>query len=428
MTNRKLLKAARIWDGASPELLYNGFLLVKDGKIEALGLQSDLGVNEELAAGAEVYELEDCTLLPGLINMHTHLTFNASDAVLADHLREKAAGLPTMTIRALDNMQRSLKIGVTTIRDCGTLNAVAFSVRAAVESGLLIGPRVVASGDGITTTGGHCYYFGIEADSADEVRKAVRSQVKAGADFIKIFATGGNLTPGTNQYEAQYSEEELKVATAEARRLGRKVASHAHGTPGIRNSVAAGVDTIEHCSFITPDGVEYDPDIAEEIARQEIFVVPTFSIGLNRKIMANPNYGKDNPSLARFIASRPYRYQNTRRLFDLGVVLVSGSDSGIPGVPFDDFVYDLAILVNDLGLTPYQTLLTATAHAARACGLSDTGTLAAGKRADLLAVAGNPLEKIEDLAATRLVAANGRVAVWKPELIQSTRPDVVAGL
>ncbi len=417
MTKDMLIKAARLWDGVSREVLPTGFLLVKDGKIAALGQQSELGVEGEIGAGAEGYDLGDCTLMPGLINMHTHLTLNASDTVLPDYFRERAAGLPTLTIRAVENMQRSLQGGVTTIRDCGTLNDVIFGVRAAVESGLLTGPRVIASGDGITTTGGHCYYFGIEADSEEEVRKAVRAQVKAGVDFIKIFATGGGLTPGTNPVEAQYTEAEMKVATAEAKRLGKRVSSHAHGTIGVRNSVAARVTTIEHCTFMTNTGVEYEPEIADEIARAEIYVVPTLNVGLAKRLAANPDYGKDNPGLRRFITTRPARNQNLRRMFDLGVVLVSGSDSGIPGVTFEAYPADLALLVSDVGLSPYQALLTGTSLAAKACGLSDTGVLAVGKRADLLAVAGNPLEKIEDLQATRFVSVAGRRALWQPEAI-----------
>jgi len=410
MTEKLLVKAARLWDGVSPTLQDKAFLLVENGKIAAIGSQSELGLNQELGAGAQVYDLGAATLLPGLINLHTHLTFNASNTVLADYMREKAAGLTTLTIRAVDNLQRSLKAGVTTIRDCGTLNEVVLGVRAAVESGVIIGPRVVASGNGITTTGGHCYYFGIEADSAEEVRKAVRAQVKAGVDFIKIFATGGGLTPGTNLVEAQYSEEELKAATTEAKRLGKKVSSHAHGVAGVRNSVAAGVHTLEHCTFMTYEGVEYQPDLADKIANQGIFVVPTLNVSMARRLKANPSLAKDNPAMNRFLATSPQRYQNFRRLFDLGVTLASGSDSGIPGVFFEDFAADLGVLVKEIGLSPYQALVTATSDAAKACDLKDTGTLKVGMRADLLGVTGNPLENIGDLEATCFVAVAGRVA------------------
>lgn len=413
MTKDILVKAARLWDGVNSEMTHNAFLLVKDGKIATIGRQPELGEASPSEASAEVYDLSDCTLMPGLINLHTHLTFSGSTTVLADYMREKAAGLPTLTIRAVDNMRRSLQAGVTTIRDCGTLNEVVFPVRAAVESGTLLGPRVVASGHGITTTGGHCYYFSHEADSADEVRKAVRTQAKAGADFIKIFATGGGLTPGTNMFEAQYTEAEMKAATEEARRLDKRVASHAHGTPGVRHSIAARVDTIEHCTFMTTEGVEYEPAMAEEIAEAGIYVVPTLSYSMTRRMLANPDYRPESPGVALWLNSRFKRYENFRKLHTAGVRLVSGSDSGVTGVPFEDYPTDLSLLVNEVGLAAYQTLLSATSLAAKACGLNDTGALAPGKRADLLAVAGNPLENIADLEATRFVSVNGRVAVWK---------------
>jgi len=404
-----LLKAARLWDGLQPEIINKAFLLVKDGKIAAIGRQEELGSDNPIPA----HNLGDCTLMPGLINMHAHLNFNASDKVLADYFREKEAGLTTLTLRAVDNMQRALKSGVTTLRDCGTLNEVVFGIRAAVESGLLVGPRVIASGNGITITGGHCYYFGIEADTADEVRKAVRSQAKAGADFIKIFATGGNLTPGSNPIESQYTETELKAATTEAKKLGKLVASHAHGPEGIRNSVAARVNTLEHCTFMVPGGVDYDVEVVREIAEAGIFVVPTLSVSLARKIAADPNYGKGNPIITRYINMRVKRSENFYRMRETGVRLVSGSDSGIPGVFFEDFAADVGVLVNEVGLSPFQALLTATSEAAVACGLNDTGVLAVGKRADLLAVAGNPLENIAGLEATRFVAVAGKVALQK---------------
>ncbi len=413
MPQNMLIKAARLWDGVASEVWPTPFLLVKEGKIAAIGRQSELGSQAAQEMDATLYDLGDCTLLPGLINMHTHLTFTASDTVLADYFKEQAAGLPTLTLRAVDNLQRSLQAGITTIRDCGTLNEVVFAVRNAVQSGLLTGPRVIASGHGITTTGGHCYYFGIEADSADEVRKAVRSQVKAGADFIKIFATGGGLTPGTNTLEAQYTEAEMKTATAEARRLGKLVSSHAHGSPGVRNSVAARVDTIEHCTFATKTGLVYEPEVAAEIAEAGIMVVPTIGVAISRKIAANPNYERDNPAMAAWVAGRFERYKNFRRLHAQGVMLVSGSDSGIPGAYFEDFAADIGVLVSEIGLSPYQALLSATSLAARGCGLTDTGVLTVGKRADLLGVAGNPLQNIADLEATRFVAVAGRLAVWK---------------
>src|SRR5262249_43916864 len=227
-----LMTAGLVYDGVADKALERAYVVIDGDIITAVGPQTEL----EGHAGrfARVIHLgAEVTVLPGLINMHTHMSFSAGTSIFDDHQRES---YETKLIRAVENLQAALHTGVTTVRDCGTLNGIAFAVRAAVESGLLRGPRVIASGAGITTTGGHVWFCGLEADSADEIRRAVRAQVKAGADFLKVFATGGNSTPGTNAFAAQYAETEMCALTAEARRLEKRVAAHAHGTPGILTS------------------------------------------------------------------------------------------------------------------------------------------------------------------------------------------------
>ena len=223
-----LIKAGRVYDGVSDRALEHAYVVVDGNTITAVGPQAELAGSAERFA--QVLDLgAGATVLPGLINMHTHMSFSSGDSIFDDHQRES---YETKLIRAVTNVQAALRTGVTTVRDCGTLNGIAFAVRAAVESGTMLGPRVIASGEGITTTGGHLWFCGVEADSEVQVRRAVRAQVKAGADFIKVFATGGGSTPGTNALAAQFSEAEMCALTEEARRLDKRVASHAHGTPG----------------------------------------------------------------------------------------------------------------------------------------------------------------------------------------------------
>ncbi len=404
-----VITAARVWDGRSTDLLHDGFVRVDGGTITAIGRRADLG-----AADRDTVDLGDATLLPGLINAHTHVTFNAKQTVLDDYLREQKAGVPTLTLRAVDSMRRALAVGVTTIRDLGTVNEVAFAVRQAVADGVLPGPRVLASGRGITTTGGHCWFVGVEADNADDVRRAVRAQFKAGADVIKVFATGGNMTPGTNLFAPQYTAEEIAIVVSEAHRLGLRVAAHAHGIAGVRNSVAAGVDTIEHGAFLTPKGPVQDDALAERLADAGIQVTCTLGASTLRLVRDPSLRAGLPPQMRAFIDLLPELGTFFRWLRGHGVSLVSGSDAGIAMRPFDDYPVDVATLTDPRigpGFSGYEALVAATSGAARACGLDDTGILAPGKRADLLGVAGDPLANVADLARTRFVACGGRVAV-----------------
>ena len=404
--------AARVWDGESRRPLENGFVRVSNGRIDAIGPASELG------SDASVRDLGDVTLMPGLINAHVHITFCASTTVLDDYLRERDAGVDTLMARAKENLAEAVSVGCTTVRDLGTLNDVIFSARQAVREGTLDGPDIVAAGEGITSNGGHCHFFGVEAEGEDAVRAAVRRQHDAGADVIKIFATGGNLTPGTNPFAPQYSEAELVAAVEEARTHGLPVSSHAHSPDGIKRSVAAHVNTIEHCMFETPTGVEFDERVAEEMAERGIAAVPTVGHGFLRYLSDPSLFEADDLPPERYeirrriISKLPEVLGNFRRMRELGVPVIAGTDAGIPNRHFDDFTADLAVFSWDevgIGMTPYETLVAATSDCARQLGLDDRGVLKAGKRADFLAVDGNPLEHVDALRDPCLVVVGGRV-------------------
>jgi imidazolonepropionase-like amidohydrolase len=404
--------ADRVWDGVSPRPIEHGFVRVAGGVIDAVGPAS------ELPSDAERRDLGDVTLLPGLINAHVHITFCASTTVLDDYFRERDAGFETLMKRAAENLRRAISVGCTTVRDLGTLNPVVFAAREAVRDGTLVGPDIVAAGEGITSNGGHCYFFGIEAEGEDAVRAAVQRQHAAGADVVKIFATGGNLTPGTDPFSPQYSAGELRTCVDTARALGLPVASHAHATEGIRRSVAAGVNTIEHCFFETPDGLDFDEHVAAEMASKQIAAVPTHGVSLMR-YLADPTLVDDLPPerqvvIRRILSKIPQAMRNFARMRELGVPIVSGTDAGIPNRHFDDFAADLTVLAEDgigIGMGARAALMAATSENARMLGLDDRGSLVRSKRADLLAVAGNPLEHIEDVQQTRFVMSGGRVAL-----------------
>jgi imidazolonepropionase-like amidohydrolase len=398
-----LIKAGRVYDGIAERALPQAYVIVDGDTIAAVGPQAELEGGrgrfaQELDLGPEV------TVLPGLINMHTHMSFSSGDTIMADHQQESSE---TKLIRAVENLKAALRTGVTTVRDCGTLNSIAFAVRTAIERGIMIGPRVIASGAGITTTGGHLWFNGIEADSEVEVRRAVRSQVKAGADFIKVFATGGGSTPGSNSLAAQFSEAEMCALTEEARRLDKRVAAHVHGTPGVYTSIAARVTTIEHCTFLRPGGTQYEPEQAQRIVDAGIYVCPTIFQGRGKWLPQDP--AQYSPQDKEFLEQREVRFRIIRQMVGQGVRMVSGSDAGVNFNTFTDYPGDLVLTVEGVDLSPVYVLKSATSVAAEALGRPDLGVIAAGKAADLCAVLGNPLQDIRALQHPRLVVARGRI-------------------
>jgi imidazolonepropionase-like amidohydrolase len=410
-----IFRAARVWDGMADAPVLDGFVRVDGERITAVGRWAEFSESSIAGYADEAERVVDCgatTLLPGLVNAHVHLTLSASSSVLEDYLAERDKGVATLTARAIGNLRAAVAAGITTVRDCGTLNEVAFAVRAAVAKGDLIAPRVITCGSGLTTPRGHCHFFSIEVDTVEGLRSAVADQARAGADFIKVFATGGKLTPGTDPFSPQYSAEQLRAVVESAHEAGLRVAAHAHAPEGIANAVAAGVDTIEHCYFETVDGVAYDAQIVEQIAERGIVVCPT--------VGASPKPSDErlaaNPVARQFYARLPEIRANFSKMFAAGVIFAGGSDAGVGAHrPFSGYPVDVTAMADDtqfpVGLPAVDALRAATSVAADACGLADTGRLAPGMRADLLAVEGNPLLRISDLERLRLVVCNGRVVV-----------------
>jgi imidazolonepropionase-like amidohydrolase len=258
---------------------------------------------------------------------------------------------------------------------------------------------VVASGNVITAPEGHGHQFGRVAQGPERVRQAVVEQAEAGADLIKIMVTGGG---GSGPGSSQYSLEELRAATAEAKRLDRRVAVHCHGTQGIRDAVAAGVDRIEHCTYVE-DGVPgFDARTAEAIVEQGIYVCPTNTVDYRQMQMLG-----DSEKTKR-LAPRAQLNVTWRKLLESGVPFIAGSDAGISQIYCDDYALIMELMVEELGMSPMQAILAGTRVAAEALGLGEEiGTLEVGKRADMIAVGGNPLEEITALRQVRLVMVGG---------------------
>lgn len=387
--------AARLYTALDDALVAPGAVTVAEGAIRYAGDPAGA------PPGGDLVELGDVTMLPGLIDAHVHLTFSASERVVEDYLADSDE---LRLLRGAENARRALLAGVTTVRECGGQNALVFALREASARGLIAAPRIIAAGGAITTTGGHCWFFGLEADSEDDLRRAVRAQVKAGADYIKVMVSGGALTPRTNPVESQYSPAQMRAIAEEAARLGLDVAAHCHGTASVAEAAAARVRTIEHCSFLTYDGLVYDEGVARAVVDAGCYVCPTIAIAER----AAPSLPADHPLRLNKERTGAQRVENLRRLHAAGARLISGSDAGVTLTPFEDFAYNITMLVDQVGLTPHAALQTATVHAAEALRRPDLGALAPGRAADLIAVRGNPLDDIHALFDVALVVARGR--------------------
>jgi imidazolonepropionase-like amidohydrolase len=386
------LTARRLFDGRSDTVHRDWGIEVQDGRIVEVRPR-------EASRAGDVVDLGDSTLLPGLVDVHQHLVFDASDDPVG-HL----AGVDdaTLLVRMGLAARRALAAGVTTIRDLGDRDYLSLTLRDRFRDGEEVGPRIVASGPPLTVTGGHCWFLGGETDGEDGVRRAVRERAARGVDVVKIMATGGNMTPAFGPHESQYTLAEIRAAVEEAHAHGLRLAAHAHGGQGIADAVAAGADSVEHCSFFTAEGVEAVPETIERIVAGGTVVSAT---------AANlPGVEAPYPAMRRRIAAI---LTNHAALLRAGARMVCSSDAGVvPGKPHDVLPYGVAGFLPLIGMSNAEALRTSTAVAADVCGLADTtGTLEPGKDADILAVAGDPLADLSALHHVVAVFARGRRAV-----------------
>jgi imidazolonepropionase-like amidohydrolase len=391
--------------------LTGGMVLVPGGERFA---RLDVGVDGERiaavvtaaapAAGDTVVELAGCWLLPGLIDCHVHLTqpTDAPDPAAAATRTDAAVAL-----FAAAAARRTLAAGVTTARDVGGWNYVEMAVREAIETGEVAGPRLFLAGRLLSiTTATTSYYPGMYevADGVDEVRRAVRRQLARGADLIKVMATGAMLSAETEDARAiQYSLDELRAAVEVAHANFKPVAAHAHALDGIVNAVAAGVDSIEHCTFA-------DDDALGAIASAGTFVVPTICAGellLRDTAMVA---GMPEHLRRRMVEFNEIHLTTIRRAHELGARIAMGTDAGTPGNHHGLNAHECVLMATRCGLSPADSIRAATIHGAALLRRSDAlGSLEVGKYADVIACAGDPLRSIDELTRLVFVMKGGEV-------------------
>jgi imidazolonepropionase-like amidohydrolase len=337
----------------------------------------------KIPKGTRVIEGNGKTLLPGLIDCHVHYCLDASP----DAIRSLQQDDPTVTaVKAANHARATLDGGITTVRDVGSRDHISISVSRAIRAGIIPGPRTLNAGLAVCMTGGHAWFIGRQADGPDEVIKAVREQIRAGADVIKFIATGGVLTPGVSPGAAQLTPEELRAGVEEATRAGRRVAAHAHGAAGMKNAIRAGVHSIEH-------GTLLDDEAIALFLKHGTFLVPTLS-AIQSGCEMGRAHGMPDYAVQKCAALGEKQKKTFRKAVTAGVRIAMGTDAGTPFNPHGRNAQELRRMVA-FGMTPMKAIEAATLSAATLLGLEhEIGTIETGKEADLLLVNGNPLDDI----------------------------------
>lgn len=390
-----LIHAGRVFTALEHEpVLHDAWVHVEDSRIAEV-TSSEPHVGDS----AQRIDAPDATLLPGLIDCHVHLDLSGGPDWLSE-LREPYA----MTCwRAAAHARDTLRAGFTSVRSLAGRDGLDPALRDAQRNGMLVGPRIVAANLAICMTGGHGYWLGREADGPEDVRKAVREQLKVGADCIKLIATGGVMTPGVSPGSQQLTDAELRAGVEEAHKAGKKVAAHAHGTDGIRAAVLAGIDSIEHGSFLTDETIELMR------SHGTFFSVTLSSIDGFRQ--APPNTVADW-ALEKANDVGQSLDDSFVRAYRAGVRIVLGTDAGTPFNRHGDNAHELELMVR-LGMAPLDALRAGTRNSAELLGILDrVGTIEAGKEADLVVCNGDATTDVSRLcnqSNIRLVIQAGRI-------------------
>jgi len=363
-----IIKADKIWDGVKETYSVEKEVYVSDGRIVAK------------ADKAETINLSGYTIMPGLINAHCHLILHGDFDVQKVITTDSPA---TTAIKAARNANKALMAGITTVRDLGDINGIVADLRKLIDVGEFVGPRILYSGYLICMTGGHGWFFGREADGPDECRKAAREQLKRGAQWVKLMATGGILTPGVSPESYQLNEDEMRAAIDEAHKAEKKAATHAQGAAGVKIALRAGIDTVEHGFYIDDEAIEL-------FLEKDAWLVPT--LNAPQKTIEGEKYGVPGHIIKKAKKVQEGFLARLEKAIKAGVKIGAGSDAGTPLNGHDIFWLEIVNL-SKTSLGKIRAMKCATSINAKMLGLeNEIGQISPGFAADLIAVKGDPLD------------------------------------
>jgi imidazolonepropionase-like amidohydrolase len=399
----KAIKVGLLIDGSSKTPQENMLIIIENNIIKSIKKFS----KENLPADAEIINLENKTLLPGLIDSHIHLALNGETSFDTLMLKEL---IPYQAIRATEYVKRDLMNGFTTIRAVGDKGFIDVALRQAIEKGFVTGPRILASGHMLSISGGRDNYppeisyednLWTECDGPDEVAKAARLQLKYDVDWIKLGVTGAVTAGGGLPGAQQFTEEEIRAAVKCAEMYGKKVSGHAHSAAGVKAALRAGVHSIEH-------GLLIDEEALHMMVEKEAYWVPTF-VPIHNILKYGVEKGIPQSMIDRTINVSDNHKAMFKKALELGVKIVMGTDSGMPFTYHGENAVEIELMVNN-GMSELDSIISSTSRASEMLGLDDkVGKISKGLLADVIAVEGNPLDNISLLKDVKFVMKDGKV-------------------
>jgi len=403
------IRNANLLDIASGAMRANRSVIVSGDHIETI-LDSSPKWSGDLIDATGLY------LCPGLIDCHVHFFWDPGSSPRITYLESDDE---TKQGWATRNARIAIETGITTMRDCAAPAALMFAFQRQVERREILGPHIISCGHALMRVKGHCHFMGGEVSTVEDVRRMVEWHLEQGAGFVKLMASGGGLTPGTVPHEADLPLELMQAASELAHANGVQITAHCHATESIERAIEAGLDMIEHVSFVEPPGrYRYDEGITRRILDQGIVVSPTVISALHTARRFGESGAAHNPKDVAAIERLEGRLTNTSHFHQLGLRIIGGTDAGATDTPFDSLI-DEVLAYTQAGMSPAEALRTVTSQSAQFLNLPHLGQIKSGYRADMILLEGNPLEDLNALRKPLKVFKSGRLVYQRETLPQA---------